>query len=300
MTLVGAIAYKTKAINKDNTNGLVKVIIKITLPLLIFTTFAGTELTDKILINFPFIFSASIFVVLVLFLLSNLSAKILHLNIENKALHNVHTMFGNVVFLGFPLLDALFPGGEGLIYATFFQLGHDTLMWTWGIYILNKGSKNKSSKNWKHLINPTTIAFVLGVLFLLTNIKIPNLLFIPLNKIGHTTIYLSMIYVGSVLAAVKLKSLITNFRSYILSFNKLLLGGLILFGVFKLLQIIGINVPQKAIIVSVLQTTMPCMIIISVLAQEMGLNSKQAVENIFVSSVLSIITLPFVFWLINL
>jgi len=102
------------------------------------------------------------------------------------------------------------------------------------------------------------------------------------------------------LAAVKLKSLITNFRSYILSFNKLLLGGLILFGVFKLLQIIGINVPQKAIIVSVLQTTMPCMIIISVLAQEMGLNSKQAVENIFVSSVLSIITLPFVFWLINL
>ncbi|PLX09489.1 MAG: hypothetical protein C0596_02845 [Marinilabiliales bacterium] len=58
MTVVGVIAYKLKAINKENANGLVKVIIKITLPLLIFTTFAGTELTDEILINSHYVFAA--------------------------------------------------------------------------------------------------------------------------------------------------------------------------------------------------------------------------------------------------
>jgi len=299
MTVVGVIAYKLKAINKENANGLVKVIIKITLPLLIFTTFAVTELTDEILINSPYVFAASFFVVIVLFFLSKISAKALKLDAENTALHNVHTMFGNIVFLGFPLLDALLPGGEGLIYATIFKLGHDTLMWTWGIYILNKGAEKKSSQNWKHLINPTTVAFVFGLILLIIKVKIPDLVFTPLSKIGHTTIYLSMIYVGSVLAAVKFKSLVSNLRSYVLSFNKLIFGALILLGAFYILKLVGINVPQKAVIVSVMQAAMPCMIVISVLAQEMGLNSKQAVENIFVTSVLSIGSLPLMYWIVG-
>jgi predicted permease len=295
--LIGFIAFKLKAISKENNAGLVKVIIKITLPLLIFTTFAGTKLNSEIISNFPYLFIAAIFSVSVLFLLSRMSAKILKLDKENTALHNTHTMFGNVVFLGFPLLNAIYPGGEGLIYATVFQLGHDGLMWTWGIFILNNGSKTKSTKNWKHLINPTTISFILGIIFLLVKIKIPELIFKPLSSIGHTTIYLSMIYVGGILAQVNAKSLISNLRSYILSFNKLILGPGILLLTFFILIKLGVNIPEKAIVSSVLQAAMPCMIIISVLAQEMGLNANQAVENIFVSSILSLITLPGVYWL---
>ncbi len=299
MTIVGIVAYKLKAINKENANSLVKVIIKITLPLLIFTTFAGTELNDEIIANFPYVFLSASFSVASLFLLSLITSRILKLDKENKALHSVHTMFGNVVFLGFPLLNAVYPGGEGLIYATIFQLGHDTLMWTWGIFILNNGSSKKSSKNWKHLLNPNTIAFALGILFMMFKIKIPELVLTPLSKIGHTTIYLSMIYVGAVLASVKIKSLISNLRSYVLSFNKLLLAPIILILTFYLLSVLGVNVSEKAVMSSVLQAAMPCMIIISVLAQEMGLNSKQAVENIFVTSVLSVGTLPFIYWLVG-
>lgn len=299
MTVVGVVAYKFKAINKENANGLVKVIIKITLPLLIFTSFAGTELNDEIIINFPIIFASAYFSVFTLYLLSKISSNALKLDSENSALHSVHTMFGNIVFLGFPILNAIYPGGEGLIYAAIFQLAHDTLMWTWGIYILNNGSPTKSSKNWKHLLNPNTIAFVLGVLFAIINIEIPELIYTPLSKLGHITIYLSMIYIGSILAAIKLKSLVSNLRSYVLSFNKLLFGPIILIGLFFLAIKLGLNIPKKAIVVSVMQAAMPCMIIISVLADEMGLNSKQAVENIFVSSVLSALSLPIIFGLIN-
>ncbi len=300
MTVIGVIAFKLKAITRENANGLVKVIMKITLPLLIFTTFAGTELTDEILISFPFVFFSSFFIVFILYLLSKLSAKTLKLDKENTALHNVHTMFGNVVFLGFPLLDALLPGGEGLIYATIFQLGHDTLMWTWGIFILNSGAPKKTNNKLKHLINPTTISFILGLIFLIAKIKIPNLIFTPLSNIGHTTIYLSMIYVGVVLAAVKLKSLVSNLRSYVLSFNKLILGPIVLLAGFYLLKHTGVNIPQKAVISSVMQAAMPCMIIISVLAEEMGLNSKQAVENIFVTSILSMGSLPLIYWVLTI
>jgi predicted permease len=298
--LIGLIVVKTKLITKENVDGLVKVILKITLPLLIFTTFAGTKIEDEMLASFPFIFAAPFVCVPVLFLLGTLSSKIQKLNKENTALHKTSTMFGNVAFLGFPLLNALFPNGEGLIYATIFQLSHDAVMWTWGIFILNNGSEQKSSQTWKHIINPTTIAFVTGAVFLIFKIKIPEIIFTPLHGLGHTTIYLSMIYVGAILANVNVKSLATNYRSYIVSFNKLLLGPSVLMLCFYALHSAGVNIPVKAMTCAILQGAMPCMIIVSVLAKELGLNAKQSVENIFISSVLSILTLPFMYYLTNL
>jgi predicted permease len=298
--LIGLAAIKTKLINRETVDGLVKIILKITLPLLIFTTFAGTKIDNEIFTSFLFVFAAPFVCVPVLFFLGSFSAKIQKLNKENTALHRTSTMFGNVAFLGFPLLNALFPGGEGLIYATVFQLSHDAIMWTWGILILNNGSEQKSSKTWTHIINPTTIAFVIGVFFLVLKIEIPEIIFIPLHGLGHTTIYLSMIYVGAILANVNAKSLITNYRSYIVSFNKLLLGPAVLMLCFYFLHSAGINISIKAMTCAILQGGMPCMIIVSVLAKELGLNARQSVENIFISSVLSIFTLPFMYYLTTL
>ncbi|MDR0970210.1 MAG: AEC family transporter [Lentimicrobiaceae bacterium] len=297
--IIGWVAIRSKIINQNNVDGLVKVILKITLPLLIFTTFSGTKLNKEMLAAFPFIFGAAFVSVLVLFFLSKVSARFQKLNRENTALHNTSTMFGNVAFLGYPLLNAVFPNGEGLIYATIFQLGHDSLMWTWGIFILNKGAQQKSAQTWKHMINPTTIAFLIGILFLILKIEIPYLLFEPLHGLGHTTIYLSMIYVGAVLATVNAKTLFTNVRSYIVSFNKLILCPLIVLLCFYVLKKVGISIPFSAMSVAVLQSAMPCMIIVSILAKELGLNAKQSVENIFISSVLSIATLPFIYFLIQ-
>lgn len=298
IALIGMIAYKLKALSKENNTGLVKVILKITLPILIFTTFSNTDLNEDILKNFPIVFISAIISVVLLFLLSNISSKILKLDKGNKALHNAHTMFGNTVFLGFPLLDALFPGGEGLIYASIFQLSHDSLMWTWGVLILSKASNKKADKGIKHLINPITISFILGLLMMIFKIKIPELLSKPLSGIGQSTIYISMIYVGAILAQAKLKPLIQNLRSYILSLNKLILAPLILSLFLIFIKYLGIQVSNTALFCAVLQSAMPCMIIISVLAEDFGLNYKQAVENILVSSVLSIFTLPFIYWVI--
>lgn len=299
MGLIGWSAFRLKVIDQNHAEGLVKVILKITLPLLIFTTFAGAELNKEMLAAFPFVFGAAFVSVGVLFLLSKWSAKLQKLNRENTALHKTSTMFGNVGFLGYPLLNAVFPGGEGLIYATIFQLGHDGLMWTWGIFILNSGAQQKSSQSWRHMINPTTFAFLAGILFFILKIKIPYILFEPLSGLGHTTIYLSMLYVGIVLATVKMKSLLKNVRSYIVSLNKLIICPIIVLCCFYALQKAGVYIPFSAMGSAIMQSATPCMIIVSILAKELNLNAKQSVENIFISSILSMATLPFIYFLIK-
>lgn len=301
ITLVGYLAFVLKAVNKDINQALVRVIMKVTLPLLLFTTIANLETDSKTLINGLVIFVFGAFSVLVFYLLSSGSARILKLDLQNKALHKAHTMFGNVVFLGFPLMDALFPGGKGLLYATLFQLGQDVLMWTWGIVMMSKASNQSTKHSWKHLLNLNTLAFALGFLFYFSGISLPFVFNKALSGIGHTTIYLSMVYVGAVLAQVKLLSLIRNFRSYFLSLNKLLLGPAIIAALLYALQLSGLAwLDTDAIIVIVLQAGMPCMIIVSVIARELGLNDFQATQNIFLSTVFSLGTLPLLYYLLTL
>jgi predicted permease len=296
--LVGFVAAKLKVIVQEYNKLLVKFILKITLPLLIFTTFANTELSYKILHCLPYIVGTAFFSVLFLCGLGLCSAKLQRLDKENTALHCTSTMFGNIGFLGFPMLGALF-GSEGLIYASIFQLSHDTLMWTLGLFILNNGAKKKSKESWRHIINAATVALLIGLIFFIFQIKLPNILFSPLHGIGHTTIYLSMIYMGAVLSTVKVKTILLNYRSYILCFNKLIFCPIIIIIIFKfLLQYFEIS--QSAIICAILEAAMPCMIIISVLASELGINSKQSVENIFISSVIALGTLPLIYYLTKL
>lgn len=294
--LIGFIAFKLKWLNQEINTNLVKLIMRITLPLLLFTSFAHADFTLDIFKNGIIVFIMSISTVVLLFIVSSISAKLLRLDKENNALHRTNSMFGNVVFLGFPLLDALFPGGEGLLFAGIFQLGHDTLMWTWGIFILNKGAKKTSTSTWRHLINPVTIGFAIGLAFMFINIEIPNVIFKPLTGLGQSTIYLSMVYVGAILAQVRVIKVLMNYRAWIVSLNKLVLVPVLVVLIIKVFQTTGlIHISTEAAGVIVLQAGMPCMIIISVLARDLGLNDKQAVENIFLSTLLSLFTLPLLF-----
>lgn len=300
LSIIGFIAFRLKMLTKDINTALVRLIMRITLPLLMFTTFAKSEINVNMLQNGFLIFFMGMFTVILLYFVSSFTSKLLKLDRENVALHRANSMFGNVVFLGFPLLDSLFPGGEGLLYAGIFQIGHDTLMWTWGIFILGKGANKKSKENWKHLINPVTISFALGLGVMALGVRIPSVIDRPLTGLGHTTIFLSMVYVGAILAQVNVLKVLKNYRAWVVSFNRLLLIPFVLILVLKLLESFALISLSPAVFgVIVLQAGMPCMIIISVIARDLGLNDRQAVENIFISTVLSMGTLPLLYYFIQ-
>lgn len=299
MATIGAVANLTRLIKEDTANGMVKLVTKITLPLLIFTTFAGNDTSPEILKNSAIVIALSMGSVVLFFLFAGVSARILRLSADNTALHRVSAMFGNVVFLGFPIINALYPGGEGLIYATMFHLGQNALIWTWGVYILYSSRNRSGGKSWKNLLNPVTIAFAAGITFMFLPFTIPDIIMSPLSQIGKTTTYISMVYVGTVLAMVNPLRVFSNIRSYLVSFNKLLLVPVILLLLLKyagLAELLHMN--STAVGVVVLLAGMPCMILISVLVRDLDLDYKQSVGNIFLSTILSFATISFLYWLL--
>jgi len=298
--LIGVLAARLKIISPVVNESLAGIIINITSPFLIITSLSDLKFTGEIISNSIWVFVFSYLAIFVLMGIGMLSSKALRLNDEIGKVHILHTTYGNIVFMGFPVLNELFPGGEALLYAAIYQVASNTLMWTLAIYVLRKEKTAGLKQNLKKFANPNTIALLIGLLMMSFQIEMPDILHKSLGGLGDTTLYLAMIYIGALIAGIKLSETIKQPHIYVLSLNKLILGPfIILMIIHSLTTFFGIEFGIIALSTVVLEAAMPCMVIIIILVKKYGGNEKTAIENLFVTTVLCLVTLPLVYWLIK-
>ncbi len=296
LVAVGIIATLLKVITEGVRKGIADLVFDITLPLLIITTFARIDLSVEILRNSGLVFLFAYLALGIMYGAGDLFAKVLRLKGQQRAVFINHHMFGNIVFLGFPLMDALFPGGEGLLYAAVFQLASNSIMWTFGVWVFLKGNGGSKKDVWKNMINSNTIAFFIGLAIMLTRLPLPDLVFEPLHGLGKSTIYLSMLYIGAMLVQTKVKGTLKKGHVFVLSFNKLLLVPLLLGMIVNLLSYwLFPGFGEVARMVVLMEASMPCMATIVVMAHKFGSDAELATENVFVSTILSMLTIPLVY-----
>jgi len=301
MVFVGVIGTKARVIDQSLKDGIARLVFNITLPFMIITTYAKTDLTPELLKNGVLVIFLSLITFLFLFFLGHISTRLQRMNARQGTINILHTMFGNSVFLGFPLLNALFPGGEAIFYATLFYLVSNTVMWTFGVYIFCRENGNSVKANLKQLLNPNTISFAIGIFIMLIDFNIPEVVITPLFGMGQTTNYLSMLYIGAMLAHTNIKGIFMRNSVYFLSLNKLITGPFILALLFYFgLAWLNIKMSPLAFSVVVLQAGMPCMALVVVLANKFGADDYLATENLFVTTLLSILTLPLLYYFIEI
>lgn len=301
LALCGFTAYRLKVLQDSAKEVIEKLVFYITLPLLIITNLSKLELSSEILRNGGFVVVASLFVFLIQILVGKLTARIFKLELRQATIHILHGFLGNIVFLGFPLLDALFPGGEAILYAALYQLAMNGVLWTYGIYRLNPSAKETGLKSLKKLINPNTIALILGLLLILFNIKLPNLLQQSLGGLGKTSLYLAMIYTGILIGQIKIKEMINRVDVFALSINKMFILPVFFILIFQYgIKLLQIEVNMIAFSVVILEAAMPCMTILIILAKRYGADDQYAMKNFFVSTILSLLSLPFVLFMLKL
>jgi malate permease and related proteins len=294
LVLVGIIASKTKVISSGDTDILAKIIFDITLPLMILTNFSKIDVTSQILRNSLVAIGLTIFVILFMLFTGWITTRIFRMKKNDAIIFKAHSVFGNLVYIGFPLIFAVY-GEEGLLYASMFQVVSNLFLWTIGIMVLNQGNSSSIRQNLKFILNPNTIAVFIGFTMFLFSVKLPRFLLIPLGGLGDSNSYLSMLYVGTILYYSNIKGLINNKIIYILSLNKLLVvPSLILFIFWLINSYIPLGVNPVVFSVIVLQAAMPCMVNIVIMAKIFGADDKLATANVFISTLFSIITLPII------
>ncbi len=306
--LTGFIAGKMRYIPEESGVVLSGIVVKLTAPFLIFTTMTNYSFTSKMLLDGIFIYVAGIVFILFSYVAAYFSCSILKVREPQSNIYKMEAMFGNVIFLAFPILSSLF-GEKGILYAVFFNLANDSVLWTLGIYLVNRHNTTRWKDNLKHLVNGNTVAFSAGLIFILFNLheytvsiplanKIYSLFYNTFYPLGKTTIYLSMIFIGIILAKVKIRGysdIKARFPIFVLSMFKLLIVPVIAFCV---LSLFGRFIDSFTLKIVVLQLAMPCGTIVAALAAQYDSDYEFATECVFVSTLLGAVTLPFIVFLL--
>jgi predicted permease len=292
LVLIGLIASYLKVLTQVSKDFLAKIIFNITLPAMVFTNFSRIDITPRLLSNSVLFLFLSIFVLLFMLFVGWVTSRLLKLTKDEKGIFRIHSMLGNIMYLGFPVISSLF-GNEGLLYASIFALVSNIMMWTIGVMTISASRESSVLKSLRHVINPNSIAIVIGFIFFLLSFKLPKILLDPLSGLGSSNTYLSMLYIGSVIYFASIRKMIRNVAIYFLAFNKLILVPFILLGIFIFVNsILPVKIDNLLIYVLILQAAMPCMINVVLLVNYLGEDDGLATANVFLTTILCIITLP--------
>lgn len=293
--LIGFVCLKTKYITKEQNDGMSRIIVRVTLPILVVTSLTKLDLDYEKIINSFQVLIVSLIVIAVLYMTGIAMAKISRMEKAKASMHQCMACFGNVVFMAFPLIEALY-GAEGLLYAMIYELANDAFLWTIGVYNLNSNTKEKKSfsGNLKKVLNPGTIAFAVAFVMMAFKLKFTGAVGEVLGGIGGTTSYMSMFFIGGTLALVDFRHIYKRVWIFILTLIKMIIIPIALIFILKLL-----NFNEISGAVVVLQAAMPISTVLAILAAEYKGDVLYCVEGVFVSHLLGLVTLPFIFYMMN-
>jgi len=292
MMLLGFIGVKAKYIDVNLKNGISQVIIKFTLPLLNLTAITGQDMRPEMLRNAAILILVEALVVTLMYLVGFLTSKLFRLPPATHTIHTIMSTFGNVAFLGYPLITALF-GQEGLFYAIVYTLINDGFLWTAGVVLIAKSGGRDATASFKKLINPNTVTFIIAIIMLVFGIKLPSLLHETLASVGSMTTCLAMLFIGITLGSIPLRGIYKKISIYFIILIKMLIIPMVLTFVLSFFPI-----DQILLCVLVLQVATPVQTIVTVMAGNLGSDYQYAAECVFITTIASLVTLPAMYWFI--
>ena len=195
------------------------------------------------------------------------------------------TMTNNASFMGFSVLGGIF-GEIGILYGSIFIIPMRIMSWTSGLPLFTDLEARERVVSL--VTNPCMVAVILGIGYVFVPFELPAFLTETIAVVGYCVRVMPMLIVGSILHGVKPKEVL-DIHCFYYSFFRLIAIPAIMFGVLTLLDIDPI-----AISVTVLMAGMPSAVLTATLAEKYGKEPEFASKIVFVSIMLSIVTLPLI------
>ncbi len=206
-------------------------------------------------------------------------------------------VFSNVGYMGYPVINAVM-GERGVFYTAIYNLAFTVLVWTYGVHLMTRGSAAAGDNHWvaqlKRVVNPNLIALVIGFVLFLFSIELPGPVSATIKMIGDTTTPLSMMFIGFILSDVSIRETVSDPRVYGVSAMRLLLLPLLVYAGFRLLGVTG-----DLLTVAFISTAMPAAANTAILAAVYDNDYHLGSRTIFISTLLSVVTLPLMILLVT-
>lgn len=285
---VGFAALRLRILPEESRTVFTKLLMSISLPCTLFVSMADREYDPAFTLFYLVVLVSGFIILLGAFLLC---LPLFRLNLVKKGNRGVwlfNTMSSNAAFMGFPIVLALF-GKDAVSLAAMYVIAINIIQFTMGVELIirDTGVKRTGSVI-APFINPVNISIVVSLVFYFGRIPVPEAVFQPIRYLSNLTTPLSMVLTGIILGSQKEMNLFGDREVWLCTILRLAVIPLL-----TLLVIRNIPFPHPLIypVLSII-TAMPCAAVGTVLAEQYHANRDLSAKNVFVTSLLSIVTIP--------
>ncbi|MFV0315064.1 MAG: AEC family transporter [Anaerotignum sp.] len=289
LMIVGIILQKKKYLSVANAKGLSIVLTRVAVPCNMIILMQR-EYSTEIFVQFLETCGATFLVCSMGALLFFVVGKMSKMNLKEAGLFSGAGVYSNVIFMGQPLVMAMY-GEEGLIFCVAVMFTSNVFLFTVCSVLFGLGGENKKSFGnmmKEAFLNMICFSAIIGIFCFVHSITLPIAIYEALRYSANTTVCLSMIYIGTLLAAANVREIFRDKVVYLFSFLTLimmpvatkLIAGLFLDGMALSVLVFLVGTPAAAALPS--------------FAELYGNDEKRASEYVFVSTLLSVITLPLI------
>lgn len=331
MMAVGFFCYKKEWMTEESSGHLSKLVVNVFNPVLVVNGVLGQNSADAGNgVTWNIIFIVGYFIFLMLF--SYVIPVILRPEVRLKSMYRLMTIFGNIGFMGIPVIKSIF-GNEAMIYVAFYILGYNIMLYTCGVHLSLKVAKENSGKRLSYLeavaangtdnkiseeehtvtgvgleyqshtekvlgffrqfANPGVVAALLAVIIFMAGITVPEPVYTFCDYMGNTTIPLSMLLIGVSMAQANMRDVFTDWRIYIFILIRMVAVPIAM--TFALKGFVAAYAVDPIVFgVFIVELGMPVGSIIALMVREKGADSAYCTRGIVLSTLASIVTIPFI------
>lgn len=290
LIIFGVVAVKFGILDEHSLGNVSKLVMRMALPAYIFINTAEGATRQGLAASLLVIPLAALLYIL-LFLLSILLEKVFHLKGNRSHVFRAVVMFGNVGFMGIPLVVELYPD-TALLYISLFTILDQGLFWTYGVSLtkpVGNRTEKPSLRNLKNLLSPALVAIVAATILVLLDLHLPKLLVTTLTKLGTASMPLSLLYIGGMLSMTDVRKVLRCGELYAEIGLKMLVLPLVYFLVMRLCHVPGDMAGTMTFL-----TGLPAINMVAMLCKNNGSDGDYAVCAVMMTTIACLITLPLV------
>ena len=286
IVIVGYVAGKLEYMGGDFDRRLSNIIIDFTCPALILSSTMGGTLPDRRLI-LPLL-GISMLTYLLLTAVAFGLPRFLTKKSEDHGPVGFALMFGNVGFIGYPIVGAIF-GHQAIFYAAILNVINTLTVFTIGVMLVNGGQRRMLFQP-KILISSPMIAAYLAILIVALGIdNIPDIVSQPVTMIGNITVPGALLIIGSSMSRLSWRTMLGSRVVYVTTAFRLLILPLLLYAIFRVIGFDSLVVNINTLIIA-----MPVATYGTILCLRYGRDTTLITEITFISTLLSVLTIPLV------
>ena len=289
MILVGFVIGE-KGWFDDKSRGLIaKLVTQVALPCYMLYTITQRFTAADLLKMLPALRFPALSMVVLLGIATGV-ARIFTVKQDRRGLFISMFFNSNTIFVGLPINQALF-GDASIPYVLIYYMCNTTFFWTLGTYLIQRDGEGEAQfdlkTSLKKVFSPPLMGFLLGLVLVMLQIKLPAFLASDLQYLGNLTTPLSMIFIGLSVSHVGVKQLILGKDQLLILLGRFLVAPLLMATI-----VYWVPLPSLMKQVFIIQSAMPVMTNAPVVARLYGADSDYAAVMVTETTLATMVVIP--------